>query len=126
LNGLYWAGALPGLILGTFLSVGVARSLPRTGSAMAHVLWLVPGLHFAGAFLLGPAASLLYGLAIVPALGGLAPWAWLAGMALIAGGLIWRVRGAGSTWRPLLRAAALGIVLCLGCLVPLAYGWAGG
>lgn len=102
MSNMYWAGVLPGLFSGTFLSVGVVRSLPHNKEAFAHVLWLVPGLHLVGAFILGPALALAYGLALLPWAAALAPWLWVGGasfLGLIFGLLIWRkVNRRRGTW----------------------------
>ncbi len=82
----YWAGAFPGLLMATVVSVGLARGLTRPG--LKHIVWLVPLLHFVFALAVGPAVSLAYGLIIVPAAGALAGWLWLAGCLVAAGGLL--------------------------------------
>ena len=121
LGSTYWAGVLPGLIFGTFASIGIVRALPRTMGAMRHVLWLVPGMHFGGAFLAGPTASLLYGLVVVPRLAGAALVGWgtaLTFLALGAALVTWR---ASSVRREFVVVLAAGAALCLGWLVPLMY-----
>jgi hypothetical protein len=93
MGNVYWAGALPGLLLATAVSVGLALSLDR--AHLRHVLWLVPALHFSGAFALGPALSLTYDLLVVTALGPAAPWAWLGGSVIVVGVVpaLWARRG---------------------------------
>ncbi len=83
---MYWAGAFPGLLMATVISVGLAKGLARPG--LKHIVWLVPSLHFAFALVGGPVISLAYGLIVVPAAGILAGWVWLAGCLVIAGGML--------------------------------------
>ena len=79
MSNAYWAGALPGLVMATGLSLAALRLLGQ--DHIRHILWLVPALHFAGAFVVGPALSLAYGLIVVPAAGDAAPLLWAAGAA---------------------------------------------
>jgi hypothetical protein len=83
---IYWAGAFPGLLLATAVSIGLARGLARPG--LKHVLWLVPALHFAFALGVGPAISLVYGLIVIPAFGPWAGWLWLVGSLALLGALL--------------------------------------
>jgi hypothetical protein len=83
---MYWAGAFPGLVMATAVSIGLAGGLARPG--LKHIIWLVPLLHFAFALAVGPAVSLTYGLFVVPAAGGWAGWLWLAGTLLIFGAVV--------------------------------------
>jgi hypothetical protein len=76
MGNMYWAGAFPGLLLATALSIGLVRGLARPG--LKHIVWLIPGLHFAFALGLGPLLALAYGLVLVPAAGVWAGWLWLA------------------------------------------------
>ncbi len=126
MGSIYWSGVFPGLIFGTIVSVGIARSLPRTKGAMVHVLWLVPGLHFGGAFLIGPAAALAYGVGVVPLWGGWSPVVWIAGLTLVGlaiAALCWRQPG---PRRSVGLGVAVGVVVCLGWLLPPAYWLLGG
>lgn len=81
----YWAGSLPGLILATIASVGLARQLDRPG--LRNIVWLAPALHFAGGFIVGPALSLLFAYFTRWLPGGVGTWTWPVGF-LLAGGLV--------------------------------------
>lgn len=109
----YWAGALPGLLMATILSLATLRLLGP--NRIRHILWLVPGLHFFGAFAAGPALSLAYSRIAVPAAGAAAPLVWAA-VLLAAGALLataaWRSGGdartyAASAWLGTFGVAAL-------------------
>ena len=114
---MYWAGAFPGLLLATVVSIGLARGLARPG--LKHILWLVPLLHFVFALGVGPAISLAYGLIVVPAAGGCAGWLWLMGSLAILGAIIAAraTRAAGSRGGPWLVTTAA-CLLVLGVLIP--------
>jgi hypothetical protein len=86
MGNMYWAGAFPGLVMATAVSIGLARGLARP--ALKHIVWLVPLVHFAFALAVGPAVSLLYGLIVVRLAGGWAGWLWLAGALLTFGGIV--------------------------------------
>jgi hypothetical protein len=86
MGNMYWAGAFPGLVMATAVSIGLARGLARPG--LKHILWLVPLLHFAFALAVGPAISLAYGLIVVPAAGGWAGWLWLAAALVMFGAMV--------------------------------------
>lgn len=114
---MYWAGAFPGLLLATMVSLGLAKGLARP--SLKHILWLVPLLHFAFALGVGPAISLAYGLIVVPAAGGLAGWVWLAGALVILGATLAAkaTRAAGSRGGPWMAPFAA-CLLVIGVLVP--------
>ena len=114
---MYWAGAFPGLLLATVVSIGLARGLVRPG--LKHILWLVPLLHFAFALGVGPALSLAYGLIVVPAAGGLAGWVWLAGALAMLGAIMaaTATRPADSRGGPWLATTAA-CLLIAGVLIP--------
>jgi len=87
---------------------------------MVNVLWLVPGLHLAGAFILGPALTLAYGLVLLPLATVMAPWLWIGGasvLGLALGPVVWRLaRRRRGTWMGVMA----GIVMIGGwLLVPL-------
>ena len=115
----YWAGALPGLIMATVLSLAALRLLDRRH--VRHILWLVPALHFAGAFLVGPALSLAYARLVIPAAGQSAPISWAAAL-ILAGGMLaalaWLRGGAARAWA----AATCAVIPTLAAiLVPFSY-----
>jgi hypothetical protein len=114
---IYWAGAFPGLLLATAVSIGLARGLARPG--LKHVLWLVPALHFAFSLAVGPAISLVYGLIVVPAAGPWAGWLWLVGsLAMLGAILVLRAtRPPGSRGSPWVATFAA-CLLIAGVLIP--------
>jgi hypothetical protein len=115
----YWAGCLPGLILATIASIGLARLLQRPG--LRHIVWLVPAIHFAGAFGVGPALSLLYGLLTRWQPGGAAAWEWAVGFTLagaLAGALNARAAPDRRKWRVSVFVAEFA---CIGLLIPAFY-----
>jgi hypothetical protein len=117
MGNMYWAGAFPGLVMATAVSIGLARGLARPG--LKHILWQVPLLHFAFALAVGPAISLAYGLVLVPATGGWAGWLWLAA-ALAMFGAIAAARATRAAGRPPgpWAATAAACLLVAGLLVP--------
>lgn len=119
MGNVYWAGALPGLVVATGLSLAALRLLGPT--RIRHIVWLVPALHFAGAFAIGPALSIAYGILIVPTAGGSAPLAWvlaLLGVAAAVGTAAWRGGGARrGAWA----ATCFGIPALAAILIPIAF-----
>jgi hypothetical protein len=114
---MYWAGAFPGLLLATTVSIGLAWGLARPG--LKHILWLVPLLHFAFALGVGPAISLVYGLFVIPLAGWWASWLWIIGSLVLFGAMV-----AARTSRPLgarrgpWAATAAACLLVIGLFVP--------
>ena len=115
----YWAGALPGLLMATGVSFAALRLLgPRH---IKHIVWLVPALHFGGAFIVGPALSLAYGRIFIPAAGTAAPLAWVVTLLAAGAALGARAWVAGGESRTVRAAAWTAIPALAAVLIPVAY-----
>ena len=115
----YWAGSLPGLILATISGVGLVRLLDPPGRR--HVVWIVPALHFAGAFAVGPALSILFGYVAQWLPGGAGTWAWVIGFplaGLTVGAIGARAASHRQTWR---MATFVVSFTAVGVLIPAFY-----